>query len=332
VPEVLRVHLTAEDLLRTRFASQPAPLIELGNAVAALQRLDPAFGRWRRLSAARLPLAARELLDMVPPDATGPLFLDPVSTGLAEGLELVQRTPATFVTSELRHVAATRAPAPLLRLLAERDRQAWRQLDQLLRMAYHSLLQDAWPRVCQGYRAEVAWRGRLMAELGAQAALCTLHPRITWNGTVMQIEAAREMDVRPGGAGMTLLPSLLWTGRPMVGRHTDGSVLIVYPALTPLPLIDEVSHDPLADLLGHTRAAVLDLARTERTTTEMARELGISAASVSAHTKTLRSAGLIVTTRAGKSVLHTLTPLGDRLLQDTGRSLAPAAPYLDLGA
>jgi hypothetical protein len=37
---------------------------------------------------------------------------------------------------------------------------------------------------------------------------------------------------------------------------------------------------------------------------------------------TLRSAGLIVTTRTGKSVLHTVTPLGDRLLQDADRLLA----------
>ncbi len=233
--------------------------------------------------------------------------------------------PASFVTSELRHAAATRTPAPLLRLLAERDRPAWQQLDQALRLAYRCLLQDAWPRVCQGYRTELAWRGRLMAELGVQAALSTLHPRITWKGTMMQIEAAPDMDIRPGGAGMTLLPSMLWTGRPMVARHTDGSVLIVYPALTPLPLIDEVSDDPLADLLGHTRAAVLELARTGRSTTELARELRISAASVSAHTKTLRSAGLIVTTRTGKSVLHTVTPLGDRLLQDAGRLRAASA-------
>lgn len=319
---MLRVHLTAEDLLRTRFASQPAPLIELGHALAALQRPDPAFDRWRRFSGARLPAEARQLLELVPPTATGPLFLDPVSTGLEEGLELVQRAPASFVTSELRHMAETRSPPPMLRLLAERDREAWRQLDRALRLAHGSLLQDAWPRVCQGYRAEVAWRGRLIAELGVQAALCTLHPRISWDGPVLQIEAAAAMDLRPGGAGVTLLPSLLWTGRPMVGKHTDGSVLIVYPALTPLPLTDEVGDDPLADLLGHTRAAVLERARSERTTTELARELGISAASVSAHTKTLRSAGLIVTTRAGKSVLHTVTPLGDRLLQDAGRSPA----------
>ena len=53
----------------------------------------------------------------------------------------------------------------------------------------------------------------------------------------------------------------------------------------------------------------------ERTTTDLARELRISLATMSAHTKTLRAAGLIVTTRAGKAVRHSITPLGARLLQ-----------------
>ena len=130
-----------------------------------MQRLDPAFDRWRRFSAARLPTAARQLLDLVPPTATGPLFLDPVSAGLEEGLELVQRAPASFVTSELRYVAETRSPPPMLLLLAEQDREAWRQLDRALRLAHGALLRDAWPRVCQGYRAELAWRGRLRPSL-----------------------------------------------------------------------------------------------------------------------------------------------------------------------
>jgi DNA-binding transcriptional ArsR family regulator len=67
---------------------------------------------------------------------------------------------------------------------------------------------------------------------------------------------------------------------------------------------------------------VLRLTCRERTTGELARELGVSAATVSAHTRTLRGAGLIVTARAGKAVLHSCTPLGDRLLAGAGR--APA--------
>jgi DNA-binding transcriptional ArsR family regulator len=324
VVAVLRVHLTAEDLLRTRFATQPAPLIELSHSLAALQRLDPVLANWRRSATAQFPLAARPLLGLIPASATGPLFLDPVSGGLDEGLELVQQAPDGFVREELRYVFGAR-PLPYWgRLLADRDRQTWRDLDRALRLAHDHLLSDAWPRVCSGFRAELAWRSRLIAELGVQAALSTLHPRISWDGTVMQIHARKELDVYPGGAGLTLLPSVLWTGRPMIAGHPDGSTVIVYPALTPLPLIESATPDPLAELLGQTRASVLRLAFREHTTTELARELGTSAATVSGHTKTLRAAGLIVTARAGKAVLHSVTPLGDRLLQSAGgRDLSP---------
>jgi len=174
---------------------------------------------------------------------------------------------------------------------------------------------DSWPRVWSGFRAELAWRSRLITEHGVQAALSTLHPTVSWSGTVLQIAAATEFEVLPGGAGLTLLPSVLWTGRPMITAHPDGSTVILYPAITPLPLIDEAAADPVGELLGHNRAAVLRLTCRERTTTELAAELGVSAAAVSGHTRTLREAGLIVTARAGKAVLHSLTPLGARLLE-----------------
>jgi DNA-binding transcriptional ArsR family regulator len=211
-------------------------------------------------------------------------------------------------------------------MLAERDRQSWHDLDRALRLAYQHLLAGSWPRVWSGFRSELAWRGRLIAELGVQAALSTLHPAITWSGTVLQIDTPKELDFHPRGAGLTLLPSVLWTGRPLIGDHPDGSTVIVYPALTPLPLIDEVAGDPVGGLLGRTRAAVLRLTIQERTTTELAGELGISAATVSGHTKMLRDAGLIVTTRAGKAVLHSVTPLGGRLLEGAAPPPAGGRP------
>lgn len=319
---MLKVHLTAEDLLRTRFASEPAPLIELGHALAALQRHDPVFGTWRRGASARLPAASRPLLDLIPATGTGPLFLDPVSASLAEGLEEVQRTPAKFVLAELQRLYPSGPRGSWARLLADRDRQTWRDLHAALRLAYHGLVDGAAARARQGHQAELAWRSRMIAEYGVQAALSGLHPSVTWDGTVLQINAASNWALHPGGKGLTLMPSVYWTGRPMLTWHPDGSVAIIYPALTPLPLVDEARGDPLAGLLGHTRAALLRLTVTERTTTDLARELPISLASVSAHTKTLRAAGLIVTTRAGKAVLHSITPLGDRLL----RNCAPRWP------
>lgn len=322
---MIRVHLTAQDLLRTRFATHPAPLIEVGHALAALHRRDPVLANWRRAAATGFPRAAQPLLGLVPPSATGPLFLDPVSTSLGEGLDLVQSAPTSFVRAELDRVTGPRRPPPWVQNLADRDPEAWRDLDRALRLAYQHLLGANWPRVWSGFRAELAWRGRLIAERGVQTALSTLHPSISWSGPVLQIRALKDLELHPRGAGITLLPTVLWTGRPMIGDHPDGSTVIVYPALTPLPLIDEAAADPVSELLGRTRAAVLRLTCRDRTTTELASELGVSAATVSAHTKTLREAGLIVTSRAGKAVLHSLTPLGGRLLEGA----APAArPHL----
>jgi DNA-binding transcriptional ArsR family regulator len=311
---VLRVHLTAEDLLRTKFASQPAPLIDLGSALLALKRPSPVLGSWSHRVGAGLPRTARILLDLVPASGTCPTFLDPISDGLNEGLEAVRRTPSAQVTAELHRVFPAGPPAPWTALLTMRDQTAWGELDQALRLAHRHIFRDAWTRISRSFKAELAWRGQLIAELGVQDALSALHPAISWNGAVLQIKAVTELDIYPDGAGLTLLPSVTWTGRPTITDHPDGSTAIVYPALTPLPLLDPAACDPLSDLLGRTRAEVLRAALAGHTTTELSRELGISLATVSGHTKTLRAAGLIGTVRDGKAVRHLTTPLGSKLL------------------
>jgi DNA-binding transcriptional ArsR family regulator len=322
---VIRVHLTAEDLLCTRFAAAPAPLTELGMALATLQRRDAVFDRWRRELGPRLPRAARLLFQLVPPTAAGPLFLDPISNGLDDGLDTVLSAPTPFVRSELRPVCSAEQPiTPWVRALHERDRHAWQQLAAAVRAGHQAVVSASWQRVWQSFRADVAWRGRLIAEQGLQAALASLHPTAHWNGSTLQIDVESTLVVRPAGRGMTLLPSAFWTGRPMFGTHPDDSVLVVYPSVTPLPLIDGApGEDPLADLLGRTRAAVLALAAGGRTTGELARELGLSPATVSEHAKTLRAAGLLVSERAGKAVMHSATPLADRLIVGAARYTSP---------
>lgn len=101
------------------------------------------------------------------------------------------------------------------------------------------------------------------------------------------------------GDGLTLMPSSVWTGAPLVGQDAAGRPLLLYPALTPLPIVaDRPDNDPLVALLGRTRAG----------------ELGISLASASQHTTTLRAAGLVTSARDGKSVWHTVAPLGGKFL------------------
>src|SRR5262249_36420738 len=118
-----------------------------------------------------------------------------------------------------------------------------------------------------------------------------------------------------GGRGLVLYPCVGWTGHVLFGDSSDGARCMFYPAITPLPLVDvSGGGNPIAELLGRTRAAVLQAATEPHTTPGLAGELGISAASASTHTKTLRAAGLLTSERAGKAVFHSASPLGHRLL------------------
>jgi DNA-binding MarR family transcriptional regulator len=70
----------------------------------------------------------------------------------------------------------------------------------------------------------------------------------------------------------------------------------------------------LAGLLGRTRAAVLESMCDPCGTSGLAARLGLSTASASEHVTALRRAGLAQTAHSGRTVRHSLTPLGQSLL------------------
>lgn len=179
-----------------------------------------------------------------------------------------------------------------------------------------------WTRIQQSFRADVAWRTRLLGAHGIKACLASTHPRADWAGTVLEVDRPPDYEVRLGGRGLLLMPSPFWTGRPLIAPGPDGpdgAYLLMYPALTPLPLAGPgPAQGALDALLGRTRAAVLQELVRQRTTSELARDLDISLPSVSEHTRTLRAAGLITTERDGRAVLHSVTRLGVDLLHSGG--------------
>ncbi len=319
---MLRVQLTAEDLLRVSFAERPAPLAELGQAIGMLQRRDnlPHFASWRRRVVHGMPSQARPLLQLVSPLGAGPLFLDPDAPTLDEGLDRVMSTPRAVARSELRRMCAIDRPlTPWVRHLADLDREAWRILERALRTAYSSVVEREWPRIQSGFQAETAWRSRFLARHGLLRTLDDLSPSIRLRGLTLEADFPRELDITLSGKGIVLQPSVFWTGHPLVGLRGDGSLLLIYPAVTPLPLLDASSPSaPLTALLGGTRAQALRVLVGECTTTELARELDVTAAAASMQAKTLREAGLVVSRREGKTVRHWCTPLGLDLLAGVG--------------
>ncbi|MER7466784.1 winged helix-turn-helix domain-containing protein [Streptomyces sp. NPDC097981] len=315
---MLRICFTAEDLLRVTFADQPAPMVELTLAIAALQRPDPIFTLWRRRMSHTLPRSAGPLLELIPATARGPLFLDPPSQGFDDGFERVMSAPSSFVRTELRRVhAPNRRPAPWTRLLGDRDREAWHALANAVPAAHEGVLTGSWDRIRGRFDAERAWRIQLLASHGIRATLAGLWPEARWHGSTLEFDSADDVEITLNGQGITLLPSAFWTGRPLVGSYAQGTFL-VYPAMTPLPLLDDpAAANALAALLGRTRAVILQHLTRPRTTTDLARDLDLAKSSVSEHTKTLRDAHLVTAQRDGKTVWHTCTPLGLSLLTST---------------
>ena len=318
---MLHVPFTAEDVARTRFAPSPAPLMELTAAVATLQRRDALFAPWRRRTAQALPRSVTPLFELVPATATSPLFLDPATLDFDEGLDTVLSTPTPVVQAELRRILAGRTRiSPWLRALHDRDAEAWRVLRTALEDGYEALLSAHWPRIRACYQAELELKGRQWASGGVGGVLTTIHPGTRWDGSALHIPIDSRLRIDLRGRGVTLIPSVFWRGRPMFTRHPDGSLVILYPAATPLPLAangngaGDSSRSSVVALLGSNRAGVLAAARSASTTTELARAAGVSLASASEHATILRNAGLITSTRDGRQVSHAVTWLGQQLL------------------
>jgi DNA-binding transcriptional ArsR family regulator len=318
---MLRVPFTAEDVARTRFAPAPAPMLELTAAVATMQQRDPLFAPWRRRTARALPRTAAPLFELVPETLAGPLFLDPVSLGFDDGLDLVLSTTAAVARDELHQVFAGRPRiSRWVRALEEHDPEAWQVLRDAVVSGYDVLLAAHWPQIRACYQAELELKGRQWTSAGVGAVLASIHPGTRWDGSVLHIpvESRLRLDLR--GLGVTLMPSVFWRGRPLFTRHPDGSLVIVYPAATPLPLAatsrngDDDGRSSVVALLGSNRAGVLAAATSASTTTQLARATGISLASASEHATILRNAGLISSRREGRRVAHSVTWLGQQLL------------------
>ncbi|MEU6231538.1 helix-turn-helix domain-containing protein [Kitasatospora sp. NPDC047058] len=315
---MLRIHFTPEDFARVGLAARPAPLQELNVALTMMCRRgdDLLHGPWRRRAVHALPKAARPLADLVPA-GLAPGFLDAVADSLPEALEEVRTAPSAFVRAELERVyRPVRRPVPAwINDLGRGDAEARRLIRRAQRSAFEALLEPVWEQVQDLHHAEFVRRAVQLAE-GVGPVLAGLLPGARLHGSVWELPGVPG-DVHLGGRGLLLLPTFHWSGGPLLSDLPGRRVVVTYPAgpglLLPRP---DGSAGPraLGRVLGNTRAELLHLLAEERTTTELARRLHVSAATVSAHTAALRGAGLISTERAGKAVLHRRTALGSLLL------------------
>ncbi|MFD3535652.1 ArsR/SmtB family transcription factor [Streptomyces sp. NPDC058664] len=318
-----RVLFTEGDYTRVRFAARPSPVPELHAALLMLgaPHEELLFGRWRGRLLRALPGAAEPLADLVP-GGTAPAFLDVLGETREDGFARIRSASPALVRSEVARVYAGRRRVPAwVRGLREEDGEAWRTLERAQRAAYETVLAPVWPVVQDLHRAEFTRHALAVARDGLGAALTAVAPGSRLRDGVWEWPGGGGpggREVRLGGRGLVLLPTFHWRGGPLVQDLPDRPVVLAYPAGRGLPPAPDGGGGPeaLAGVLGRTRTELLRTLAVPRTTTELARRTGVSNATASAHASALRAAGLITTTRTGRTVHHERTPLGTLLTSD----------------
>lgn len=318
-----RIHFTADDLARTRVATAPLTLMELGLAARTLRDRRPSvrLDAWRA-ALPRLPAQARMVLSLIPSIGYSPGFLTPPEPGPVEQvLEQVRATPRANIRDELA-VIAGHQPVPTWAAGLDGDADLRERLYDGLDWLFDRLLRPYWERLTGAFTADRTHRMQHFLDGGVENLLAQANPQwMRWNPPVLEIRMANgiDHDLYLGGQGILLVPSLFLT-RTLV-YEDENLPAVSYPAAHDQPLhrltmLTQADHDALSALLGATRAAVLT-AIAERpgcTTKQLAALTHIAPPSASEHATVLRHAGLIHTTRHRNTALHNPTPLGASLL------------------
>lgn len=336
---MIRIWLGAEDIARTRIAPACLPLHEVFVSLAAAPA-DPDRRDGPGTSNGSGPPGAsdlrrwlRQLWGQPAGSARAPTIGRAVeSTGIGRAAEPTGGSQSSNLLAALPEEPSLDAALAALRAgPAGRDPA----LVAAIRSYYQRWVASelaVWEPVV---RLDVGERSRVLASGGVQALLAMLDPWAGWRSPVLTVASTLELDLRPDGAGLLLVPSVfarqLWVG------SQPGCTVVVYPVCRPRPSAHRPgpayarrsgcppAGDPLTALLGRSRAAVLRAARLGANTTDLARRAGISAPSASQHASVLREAGLLRTTRHGKAAHHTLTPLARALLTGPFSSAAAGA-------
>ncbi|OKJ15909.1 helix-turn-helix domain-containing protein [Kitasatospora sp. CB01950] len=288
--------------------------------------------RWTESWEAEYRTLDTALLDaLVTPRAWAPDFLTPRPTcqrpSVESELATIAGTPPETVAKDF--AAAYRgdgAPMPesVAEALADDPAELLARCVAQLRAYWERcLLPQWWPRARTVLEADLAYRGRMFAERGAEGLFAELDHRLSWQAGVLRlddpdprVQALGGRYTPVAGRGLVLVPTLF-----ALGAHTvidaDEPPAISYPARG-RALMGESSPlrvpDALAELIGPPRARLLLLLDQPASTTALAHRLSVTPGAVSRHLSALATAGLLTRTRAGRSVLYARSALGDALV------------------
>ena len=343
---MIRIHMSAEDLMHTRFAFSP-----MWEVVASFRALtDPSRHAlhlpW--ITRAREELRGLDLnpiWTLVRPEGYIPDFLTPPPTtpfpDFSEEIERLRQTEPERVREEvMRLVGQSSQRDQELRGYLNDPRGAVEHLAEAL-VGYHErVMASHWPRLHILLEGDVLKRARTLAFEGPEALFSGLHRAVRYRQGVVEVDKRWGQEVDPDGRGLLLIPvAFAWPDVYVIADAPWQPTLVYSPR--GVARLWENGRPPMGEALmaalGAGRAPVLKSLIVSSTTTELARTLGSSPGTVSEHLARLRRAGLVEPHRRGRRVYYRLSSSGEILLDLFGEALDETQVTLltrkeDLGA
>lgn len=340
VKPVITFVLSPDVLGQTRFSFSPLTEATLSLRLLGQPRLAPVHSPWLQQARRRLDGVDLELLrSVVPPGRYIASCLVPLRRALQPSLE-DQLTALTDLAVEalerdLREVWSGRTVPRRVATLLASGPQATAYLAEALRDYWDAVIQPYWPRMCAVLEDDVSHRMNGLVDDGYYSVFRDLHPEISVEGDRMFVDKPHFADDVHHASEMILTPSVFAWPDLILQDGTAGQFGLTYAARG-IARVWEVHEAPtvtdaesLSALLGRVRAAILRRTSVPMSTTQLARELRQSPASVNEHLAVLRNAGLLTSRRSGRNVLYRQTPLAEYIVgaqQDRAGALRSAAP------
>ncbi|GAB3912205.1 DUF5937 family protein [Kibdelosporangium lantanae] len=282
-----------------------SPLEEVLQAIRVIHRpgRSPVHARWAisHQAAVDVPELA-ELTALVTGDTYFPDFLTPPYESVDAQLAAITEAPLDRVRLEIEMATGTSWYGDPRPLLAAQVRTCWDRL-----------LAPIWDRLHDVLDADIDHRARQFREGGLVAVLTGLSPGVRVDGPRILLPTVHSGHLDLDARGLRLVPSVFAT---RIGLMTPEPALI-YPARGAATLWEDVPGrpgDPLADVLGRTKAWLMRALGEPANTAALARRSGMAASTVNEHLTALVAAGLARRRRIGRRVVYRRSSLGDELV------------------
>ncbi len=323
---MITIHLTADDLVKMRFAYRPLLEIPLSYRVLINPDFQFPFYRWVDEARGLLHDTALPYLNALVTDhGYIPDFLTPTPVTKQADIEAdfaeLLATSDEVIREGILTLIEEDGDSEIRRYFLAHPREAAECLVEELRLYWKRTLHDYWSRMISTLEGDVLYRARMLALNGPGSMFDDLHSSVHYDHRQIQLQPVcqhhhEDVALNLSGDGIQIVPTIFRGCGRMFQVVPDWQPMLAYGVRGTGLWHEKLpsSNHALELTLGAGRARVLRSLTPPASTGEVAQKVRISTANASQHLSRLTEAGLVEPRRSGKRVYYHLTTRGINLL------------------